>query len=399
MDEISLYYPYFHVRDDVWLKTAALCLPKVARLRPPDYPVRDSDTAALLRDELDFLVDIAPGRYAHEVAEEFLALVLREDKALLERYRVSHGPWRGFGVQRLNPWFQDETRFAWIHTSQLGTGSRHQYHPLGKQLRDMGLAIESRFDPLTGVRDDVNWVGMHPHLVAVYSCALAHRIAQANDLALVTHDPRLFALPSNWTMDELSATLLGDHPPRMRADGGGAAAMYAFAVTQAVVPADIEQLPAEKIVLARRRLSDEFSAFRAHLVSLGDELARIGSVEDVAILRSRLELLAERDLVKATRELERGLRALGLRPVRAVLGLKSLELPAAGALVAHAANLSPVVGAGSAVVFQLVASVGRARREAATQRATGAGYLLGLRRQLSPGGALARVRRALLGTF
>jgi len=240
---------------------------------------------------------------------------------------------------------------------------------------------------------------MHPHLVAVYSSALAHRIAQANDLALVTHDPRLFALPSNWTMDELSAALLGDHPPTMRADGGTTAAMYAFAVTQAVVPANIEHVPAEKIVLARRRLSDEFQAFRAHLASLADELTTIGSVEDVTILRSRLELLAERDLVKATHDLERGLQALGLQPVRAVLGLKSLELPAAGALVAHAANLSPVIGAGSAVVFQLVASAGRARREATTQRVSAAGYLLGLRRQLSPAGALARVRRALRGTF
>lgn len=30
MPDIALYYPYTHVRDDAWLKAAALYLPKLA---------------------------------------------------------------------------------------------------------------------------------------------------------------------------------------------------------------------------------------------------------------------------------------------------------------------------------------------------------------------------------
>ncbi|GDY32599.1 hypothetical protein GTS_42320 [Gandjariella thermophila] len=42
MDPIAVYYPYIHVRDDTWLKYAALYWPRLGRLRPPGYPVSDS---------------------------------------------------------------------------------------------------------------------------------------------------------------------------------------------------------------------------------------------------------------------------------------------------------------------------------------------------------------------
>jgi len=49
MPDIALYYPYTHVRDESWLKAAALYLPKLALLAPRDYPFRFSPTAQVLR--------------------------------------------------------------------------------------------------------------------------------------------------------------------------------------------------------------------------------------------------------------------------------------------------------------------------------------------------------------
>jgi hypothetical protein len=399
MDEISLYYPYFHVRDDAWLKAAALYLPQVARVRPLGYPVHDSPTAAVLRDELDFLRDVAPEPWAAAVAQDFLALLKREERALVKRYRVSRDPYReGFGAEVDNPWYQDETRFAWIHTSQLGVPAElysPRKHPLVQYMHDVGLGVITRFDPLTGVRDDTRWIGMHPHMVAVYSCALANRIGEANALTPVTHDPRLFALPSHWTVEELAAALLQNTRPTA---GGQATTLYACTAVQTVLPADIEHVPVEKIVRARQILHDEFEAFRAHIDALGEEFARIEGIEEPGILQSRLESMAERDLVKPAHELERGLRSLGLEPVRAVFGLKSLELPAIAALAAHTAHISPVVGAGGVIALQLVSATRAARRAAIRKRTSAAGYLLGLRRELNPVGTLARVRRALFGS-
>ncbi|MFF8287476.1 DUF6236 family protein [Streptomyces albus] len=319
----------------------------------------------------------------------------------------------------------DETRFAWIHTSQLGVPSSFDYRewerisrgeippppeiletdwqwnpptPFLDRLCELGLATRTRVDPLTGVRDDIQWVGMHPRLVAVYSCVLANRIAQANALTPVTHDPRLFALPSHQTVGELSAVLL-EGPALNPPTSGRASVLYACTAVQTVIPAGIEQVPVEKIVQARRELSDEFDAFRAHVEALNEDFAILDGVEDPDIVQAQLESMVERDLTKPVRELERGLRRLGMEPVRAVLGLKSLELPAVAALAAHALQLSPIAGAGGAIALQLLSSARTARLAATEQRNSASCYLLGLRRELNPIGVARRARSALFGNL
>ncbi|MFF4410361.1 DUF6236 family protein [Streptomyces sp. NPDC001404] len=405
MRTIGLYYPYFHVRDDAWLKASSLYLPQVARVRPPGYPVSDSPTAAVLRDELDFLLDVDPSPWAGATAREFEAFVDREEETLRARYQLPQRTSRNsaFMAEVGNPWHQNQRRFAWIHTSQLGipaTDWGPRGTPFTEHLCDLGLAWDTRFDPLTGVQDDGRWLGMHPRLISVYSCALAHRIAQANALAPVTEDPRLFALPSNCTVDELGNALLqGSRSASLPGSSDQVAVLYACAAVQAVVPARIAGVPVERIVRARRGLSDEFDAFRAHIDALGEEFAWLDGIEDPEILQSQLRSMIERDLTKPTRELERGLRALGMQPVRAALGLKSLELPAVAALAAQAAHLSPVAGAGGAITLQLFSAARTARRDAAEQRKSAAGYLLKLRRELDPARYRERARRALLRTL
>jgi hypothetical protein len=44
----GLYYPYFHIRDERWLKIAALYWPKIIRVVPDGYPTaNDTDTRIL----------------------------------------------------------------------------------------------------------------------------------------------------------------------------------------------------------------------------------------------------------------------------------------------------------------------------------------------------------------
>ncbi|MFD5467779.1 DUF6236 family protein [Kitasatospora sp. NPDC127059] len=397
MHEIGLYYPYFHVRDDAWLKLAALYLPQVARIRPPDYPVHDSPTAATLRDGLDFLLDVDPGPQARTVAREFEALLDREERRMRRRYQLPEDLRdRGFGEEIDNPRYQDERRFAWIHRSQLGMEHPSFRNGIIGRLIELGLATDTRFDPLTGTRDDGQWVGMHPRLVATYSCALAARIAEANALTPVTDDPRLFVAPHYATVDEWGAELLEGVRPTPGPAGSPAASLYACVTLQAVLPDDISNVPAEDIVRARQALTDEFDAFRAHLEALGEEFASLGGIEDPRILRARVQAMVDRDLTGPMRELERGLRALRMAPIRSVFGLKSLELPAVAALSAHALSISPVVGASSMIAVQLLASTRTTRQAAITERTSAAGYLLCLRGELDPVGAGARARRALV---
>ncbi|MFJ9846075.1 DUF6236 family protein [Kitasatospora sp. NPDC101155] len=388
MHEIGLYYPYFHVRDDQWLKLAALYLPQVARIRPRTYPVRDSPTAAALRNDLGFLLDVDPDGQAAAVAAEFKGLLDREERDLRQRYRLSV-PEDVSLLDAKNPWFQDKRNIAWIHRSQLGVTPWIRNGDLVDQMRDLGLAVHVRVDPLTLVRDDVKWVGMHPDLVAIYSCVLADRVARANALTPVTDDPQLFTLPRQGTVEEFAAALLGN--PRRTV--GPIADLYACAALQVVIPQDITQLPVEAIVRARRELADEFDAFRAHLQAMGEDFAELEAVEDPAILQARVEAMVNRNLTKPTRKLERGLRTLGMTPVRAVLGLKSLELPAIAALSAHALNVSPIAGAGGMIAVQLFSSARAALRTSADQRTSAAGYLLSLQREFEPAGLLTSFRQ------
>ncbi|MFI9812194.1 hypothetical protein [Saccharothrix variisporea] len=67
MHPIALYYPYVHLRDERWLKCAALYWPRLARLRVGDYTPEDSPTARALAQELDWLLEVDPRRAAMSV--------------------------------------------------------------------------------------------------------------------------------------------------------------------------------------------------------------------------------------------------------------------------------------------------------------------------------------------
>ena len=58
----------------------------LALIAPPGYPRRLSHTADVLRQELDFIVDVDPTRRAPQVAAEFLKLINDHHQALRARY-------------------------------------------------------------------------------------------------------------------------------------------------------------------------------------------------------------------------------------------------------------------------------------------------------------------------
>ena len=126
---------------------------------------------------------------------------------------------------------------------------------------------------------------------------------------------------------------------------------------------------------------------------MADHFAELARIEDVAVLRARLEVLAGRDLRQPAAELETGLRKLGLEPVRAVLLMKTLQLPAVAATAATGAGLPIAAGQSDLVAAQFVASSIQAYQSAQQRRRSAAGYLPGLHRELSPRGVVDRVRR------
>ncbi len=409
MREIGLYYPYFHVRNDAWLKAAALYWPALARLAPSGYPIRDSETARVLREELGFLVEVDPLPRAREVAAEFGELVRREGDALRQRFGLpstldpdptpytvpeAHqsrliwtlsealGP-EGRHANRSRLVHDRDPALAWIHREQLP-------EPVWQLLVESGLAVTGQ-EP----RNSPEWIGMHPVLVSVYTAALVDRIAQVNDMYAVTDQTDVHGMLNGWTVDTLAHVLLDDAdagrevPSR---DIDEIAVLFAVVAIQTVVPANLADVPVDRIVKARKALAEEFHAFRDHLDSLSEQFEGLRSIEDPRVLQARLKLLVDRSLRAPMADLEKGLRQLGLEPARAVLSMKSLDLPPVAAAAATAAGLPPVVGQAGMVAAQLLSSGLSAHRSAQNQRRGAAGYLLGLRKQLTPRGVVSRVR-------
>jgi hypothetical protein len=392
MHEIALYYPHIDFRDDAWLKAAALYWPRIARLAPAGYRRKDSGTARQLCGELDFILDIEPSPYAAEIAGEFVRFTRAHREALQSRYSIPDTlvNKRGDPVTKLRgrdafgeclPLPGERDGSGYIHSKKLAIAFL-------EQLRESGLAA---------LADD-QWIVVDPALAAVYISALAERVARSNDLAVVTDQERTHGTLNGWDMETLASVLLGNDQAEERAlDIDEVGALYAAVAVKVTVPAQIRDIPVEKIIRARRKLAPEFDAFRDHLSLLADRLTELGQIKDPSVLQARLELMVERDLRRPAQELEGKLRQLGFEPAQAVLGLKSLELPAAAAAAASAAALPPGVGQAGLVAARLVASGIQShgqRRE--MLRNSPAGYLLGLQRQLTPGGIVDRLRRTLL---
>ena len=388
MPDIALYYPYTHIRHKAWLKAAALYLPRLALIAPPGYPRRLSHTADVLRQELDFLVDVDPTHRAPQVAAEFLELINDHHQALRARYAwpdelpadlfasvAADGMACG---DPFHPGFDDKVE--WIHVGKVPSG-------LVDALVETNLCAPSK---------DGMWVAMHPRLGAIYLAALADRVARANDMPTVTDQSFAYGTLNDWGMDTLAQVLLDDDASiQVSRSGDEVTALYAALAIQTVVPEGLEDIPIAKIVEVRRKLAAEFDAFSAHLDSLSDQFAAFAKAEDPTVLQVRLQLLLERDLRRPTADLDKGLRRLGLQPARAVFGIKSLELPLVASAAVSGIGLPMAVADGGVMAAQILAISVQARRMAAEQRLSAAGYLLGLRKELNPVGVMERLRKTL----
>ncbi|MBL7493727.1 hypothetical protein I6A60_33765 [Frankia sp. AgB1.9] len=384
MTDIALYYPWTRVRDETWLKAAALYWPRLAVLSPVGYTRNESPTARVLREELGFLVEADPAPRALRLAEDFLTLISQQAAALVARYG-----WLAEFPRELNAVLNDcrrvehpvdDDRVNWIHRGKLPDA-------LLQRLVETRLGVAS---------PDRTWVAVHPRLASVYLTALADRVAAANNLAPVTDQPRHYGVLNGWTLETITRVLLTDDVEPPTSTTAEVSALYASLAVATMVPVRLEAVPVERIVRARRALADEFDAFRQHVEALGDQLADIARTsEDPKILREKLDVLVDRDFRGSTADLERGLRRLGLEPVRAVLGLTSLALPITAAWLPEMVGVPVVVGSAGMVAATVVSSTVRAREQAREHRRSAAGYLLGLREELGPSEVVNRVRRTL----
>lgn len=401
LQQIGLYYPYIRFRDEEWLKTAALYWPKLARVMSSDYPVADSGTVRALADELDFIVPVEPTLTANTVAPMFLEVLERHAAEVRERYGLvgfATSPHTEYGrvhwARRGFPWAQVEPMPVPGHH---GLGSAQvaalYWDEVNDELRtaliENELAVPTYLSTFTPANPRP-WLAMDTALAWVYKCVFVEALARQSRFTPTTDQKEAHLLSDGWDADLVASWLgvePGGHPvPNFVSSMG----MLAIRIA---VPANLAEVPVQKIIELRRRHRTEFEAFSSAVneaaASLQTELADVTVPE---ALDRYVQLEVERRFALPLEDLRRAMRGLGVETAFSAADLK-FELPAVASSVAGGVLAGvPVMGAALGAAFGIA---GFARTALQKRRALRAGspaaYLLSVERGLDPRSLLERL--------
>lgn len=423
----GLYYPFFHVRDERWLKVAALYWPKIVRLVPDGYQnnwihpaVRTARACAARALDDVFLVRRSPGPSVEAVAPRFLDLIATH----AEELRARLGPRGDVGEVR-RPWWVPRWVAAdrgarpttAVHVNQIAPavrdalvdaglavwvgGSRGSRTEVELWQRWMGAASnpsnewDHRLWPdLT--HQPTDWVLMPEKLVAVYTSVLAEDFAAANKLQPTTDQDDAFAVTNNWTSDRIAEVLLTHPPSAGSPTDGDLAETVGLLALNLVIPANLDTVSFEKIIEVRKRYGAEFRAFGQEVDHAVAGLAELSGIRDRAVLDQYLHDVVTARFGQPLQELRTKIERLTGDAAMMSINVKT-ELPAAA--LAGGAWLAghPLIAGTSAAAIGLMA-VRRGmhqQRESAVQSAPAASFLLHTQAHLQPRTLLNRTLHQL----
>ena len=386
----GLYYPYFHVRDERWLKVAALYWPKIVRIVPESYPTRDSETVRALGASR-FIARRPPGSSVQAIAPRFADLVASRGDELRSKFQVTAGPSSSSAGQQGSP-SRDTSIATWnpvaegshtvlsspylrrlvrsdrawltgVHASEMTTELRDT-------LVDARLAVQGgRTDNLAATMSSVDggplhqhrdwsdpavpewdeWILMHPQLVSVYTSVLAEDFALANSLQPTTDQDGAYAVTNDWTADCIAAALLDTPGERSSLTPDELPETLGFLALELVVPPDLDSVSVTQIIDIRERFGTEFFAFGQAVDEAVDSLADLSGIRDEEVLEDYLRQVVTVRFALPLEELRRGMKQLAGDAATMSVNVKT-QLPAA------------VAGAGGAKYPQLRVTPGCWRR-------------------------------------
>ncbi|WP_328512938.1 DUF6236 family protein [Streptomyces mirabilis] len=416
MQRMGLYYPYIHFRSEKWLKLAALYWPQIARVVPQDYMTRDSRTARVLADKLDFVIDVPPDGSAAAVAGIFIEAIerdvsqLRSGLGVFAADRVISPDNVHVADRAANSWDGPVTVPGELHPFRPLKRLAGVYHaevapPLREALTETGLALETsrEIHAGTAARRPGHWLAMDPRLAWAYKCALTEHLARVNSLEPLTDGIAAYALTRPWTADYVLELLneQGSAPGDRSATGqledftavDDTATRVAMLAMQLVVPQDLNAVTAEQIVAVRTGCGAEFDAFRDAVTAAADELADLSTeTADPAIVAAYLDQIVTQRFKQPLASLRSAMHGLNVDTTLSAASMK-FELPAAVAALGGTMASQPAVATAGGLAFALI-GLGRSWKQgwAARRGASPESYLLRVEKGLKPRSLLTRVR-------
>jgi hypothetical protein len=286
MQQPGLYFPFVHVRDDDWLKAAALYWPSVRRLVPRGYDKHDSPIARAFFDA-QILLDEEPGELLSSTTWDLLDALRQNADRLVRDYSVD----RAYAEGRRH-WSEGSApdgeipELGWIHETKFPP-------EVVKYLSSVGLAYRGRSGESVW-RDQGHpeeWLGLHPALAGAYMTALAGRVSQAAHFQPLTDQADLRVATASTDVGAAMHLLLGRKENAQEIqDAAAGVETYVMLALQHARPTNLESVPAEKIIQCRENLAEELGTFRAYVASQQIQLAELAAVP---VRRRRLEAFAE----------------------------------------------------------------------------------------------------------
>ncbi|QNN53561.1 DUF6236 family protein [Nocardioides mesophilus] len=392
----GLYFPFVHIRDDEWLKSAALYWPSLRRLVPRGYRKRHDSPTAKTFAGAGILRDEDPVGLLHEVTWDLASALAQNEVRLAQEFSLdsayatarANGPWAEAGA----PDWQIPA-LGWVHATKFPPD-------VLARLSAIGVARIGRCDreDVSGQRPE-DWIGLHPDLAGAYMTALAGRLSEEARFEPVTDQADLKVATPTSDVGAALQLLLGRGGEAAGRPTGVGVETYVMLALQHARPAKLGSIPAEKIVKCREDLEEELDNFRRFVASQQAELTELAAIP---ISARRLEAFTdhvERTVEVPLKRLENGMRLMKLEPTRSLM-VSSFTPPAAVSTGLSAAGAPPLTVAASGVVTAIGSAwwqVGSIRT--AAKVSSPVGFLLDVRDELTPRTLSARARKVLRGTY
>ena len=237
---------------------------------------------------------------------------------------------------------------------------------------------------------------IHPKLAFAYVEVLADQMASDHRLHLVTDDVLSYVTTSGYTVERLAQVLLAPDSTEPlfvapRPQAGEVEQHIAAIALRSVIPQNLSEVPAKKIVKIRTQYRDEMIAFQNAVHTLAKDLEQLQDIGSFEAFKTHLEITYERELKPQFNDFKRCLSSLGIDTITSAMSVQVVlppvlasTLTSAGAYF-HLASINPLVlGAGALAcsVFPVIRKQQEDRKKLV--RSSPMSYLFYVREQLEP---------------
>jgi len=236
----ALYYPSIEFQDYRWLWSASLIWDRIYRIVPQNYKPEDPKNIQSLTETGEIGIPIRPDAYTREVAQEFV------DK-------IDTGKWSAAALE-----FDMSEAYAKLHQDKVDVELRNVIIARGRASEhDQWLYVPTEFESL-------------------YMTFLAGRVAEKNDLQLVSDSAAAWTGSTYFGYD-------GEIEDFPRED---LSQQLATLVVRDFIPTNVLEIRPDQLIAFRGKYRDE----RARFVSCIREMAKaISDSEDANVYNDRVE--------------------------------------------------------------------------------------------------------------